>query len=165
MKQMKKILKDKKVLLLLIVLFLIIIGIIFIFINDNTKVDNNVSFKNLDKKEIKIEKVKNGYEFEKEIVVSNTTNKDVIYDLVWVDVDNEFKTQSDLLYSISSTGDGAVKVGTSQVPVVDSPIMTKIKLKKGLVHTYKLKIWYDKSKNSKDNDLSKFTGYVAAKMK
>ena len=159
-KQIKRLITNKKVLSLLGVLLIIIIGVTITLISIKPRKETTVN--NDIKEKIEIEKVEDGSSFERKIVVSNTSGKDITYDLVWNNVTNEFKTQSDLLYSISNTGHGAVTIGTSQVPVVDSQIMTKIKLAKDRVHTYTLKVWYDKSKNSKDTDASNFKGYVVA---
>ena len=107
-------------------------------------------------------KIEAGYNLEKELVVSNPSDKNITYDLVWTNVDNKFKTQSDLLYSISGEGKGATSIGTSQVPVASFSILEDIKLPSLETHKYTLRIWYDKSKNSKDTDFSKFEGRIKA---
>lgn len=150
---------NKRLSLSVFVLFIIIVGLIIVFFGFGDGFDVNIDVK----EGIEISDVDDGYILEKDIVVSNDGGRDAVYDLVWVDVTNSFKTQSDLLYSISGLGDGSIEVGTSQVPVADSPIIKDIKLEKGQVHKYKLKIWYDKSSKSKDSDVSNFKGYVVAK--
>ena len=45
--------------------------------------------------------------------VTNKSDKEQVYNLVWKDVKNTFKTQSDLLYTIKGSGDGAFELGNS----------------------------------------------------
>ena len=61
---------------------------------------------------------------------------------------------------VSGEGEGASELGTSQIPVADSPIFTSVKIGKGKTHTYVVKVWYDKSNKNTNEDNSKFTGDV-----
>ena len=159
-------LKEKnKVLLYIAVIvaaLILIIGGVTLFLNftDGGKVKNDVNVNYQDGKNISVEKVKDDYVYNKKIVVENNTNKEKTYSLRWENVSNNFNVQSDLLYSISGEGEGASELGTSQIPVADSPIFTAVKIGKGKTHTYVVKVWYDKSNKNTNEDNSKFTGDV-----
>ena len=149
-------LKEKNKMLLYIAVIvaalILIIGGVTLFLNftDGGKVKNDVNVNYLVGKNISVEKVKDDYVYNKKIVVENNTNKEKTYSLRWENVSNNFNVQSDLLYSISGEGEGASELGTSQIPVADSPIFTAVKIGKGKTLPYVVKLWYDKS-NKKTN--------------
>ena len=162
-----KVLKNKKIILVFAFIIIVFIGfgIYKISFKSNPKRINESEKTNKSSEiseEVSIKKIEDGYNLEKELVVSNPSDKNITYDLVWTNVDNKFKTQSDLLYSISGEGKGATSIGTSQVPVASFSILEDIKLPSLETHKYTLRIWYDKSKNSKDTDFSKFEGRIKA---
>lgn len=156
-------LRSKKILYIAIgvAAVILIIGGITLFLGlggNKSKKQINVNYE--DGKNISVEKVENDYVYNKKVVVENNTNKEMTYNLKWVNVSNSFNVQSDLLYSIEGEGEGASQLGTSQIPVADSPIFTAVKIEKGQTHTYTIKVWYDKSDEKNNESKSKFTGDV-----
>lgn len=155
-------LKNKKILYIAVgvaALILIIGGItLFLGLSSNKNKELNVNYE--DGKNILVEKVEDDFVYNKKVVVKNNTNDEKTYNLKWVNVSNSFNVQSDLLYSIEGEGEGASELGTSQIPVADSPIFTAVKIEKGQTHTYTIKVWYDKSDKKNDESKSKFTGDV-----
>lgn len=123
-------------------------------VEENNKLD--VDFTNGNT--IVVEKVKDGYKETKKIVVENKTKEEKVYNLSWAKASNNLKVQSDLLYSISSTGNNAGTLGTSQIPVAASPIFKSVRIAAGEKHTYELKVWYKKSNKSVDESKNKFSG-------
>ena len=159
--------KNKQLLVIAIcvaVVILIIGGITLILgLKNETKSDNGLKITYNDGEQIEVKSIEDGWESTKKITVSNKSGKTLKYDLVWNKATNTFKTQSDLLYSISSTGDGASELGTSQIPVAASPIFNDVSIDDGITHTYTVKIWYDKSNKDSNEKDSEFKGTLKIK--
>lgn len=156
--------KKKIIITAIIITLLAVLGIIFLTTNDKKESapkELNVSYN--DTNNIVVKGVKDGWTTVKEIEIENITNHEITYDLVWKDLVNTYKKQSDLLYEIESTGDGTIKLETSQLPVVSSNIFTSIKIKGNEKHFYKVKVWYEKTGEKEEN--SEFNGSLEVKVK
>lgn len=155
--------KNNKIMLIgsLVILVLLIVGIISLIGAGTSGENKNLKVKYEKGNEINVKEVKSGYVDTKEFSVTNKSDKEQVYNLVWKDVKNTFKTQSDLLYTIKGSGDGAFELGTSQIPVADAPVFQEVKIAAGVTHTYKFRITYDKSSASKGEDGSTYTGKLA----
>lgn len=155
--------KNNKIMLIgsLVVLILLVIGIISLIGAGTSGENKDLKIKFEKGSEINVKEVKSGYVDTKEFTVTNKSDEEQVYNLVWKDVKNTFKTQSDLLYTIKGNGDGAFELGISQIPVADAPVFQDVKIPAGVTHTYKFRITYDKSKASKGEDGSTYTGKLA----
>ena len=102
--------KNNKIMLIgsLVILVLLIVGIISLIGAGTSGENKNLKVKYEKGNEINVKEVKSGYVDTKEFSVTNKSDKEQVYNLVWKDVKNTFKTQSDLLYTIKGSGDGAL---------------------------------------------------------
>ena len=140
--------EKNKLLVLVLIIILLLSGAFLMFSNSSLNKGDDSIIINKDKQKLT-----------REIEITNDEDKEILYDLKWTDVTNNFRTQSDLLYSITSS-DGKVVVTDSQVPIADSPVMINVSLPKGTTHKYVLKVWYKKSKDSKDDGSGNFKGRI-----
>ena len=172
---MKKVLDNKKVLIIFGVIILLI-GLFLcylLFFKDDKDVVNNLKVTYARGSNVELED--GDFPFEKEITVENTTDDPITYSLEWNHVNNTFKDQNKLLYTIEGSGEYAADLGKSQIPVVGYKVYNSVVIMGHKTHTYKIKITYDgndkdglfegtlyinseapkKSKKVKDKDLLK----------
>ena len=150
--------KKKKIILLSIIVLIIIFIIVILTISNIKPPSIKVEYENGEVINIPN---KNGNTLTKRITITNETDQVLYYNLNWENVKNTFKTQSNLLYSIEKQASSYREVGTSQVPIVSSPVFSQIRIKSKDVHVYKLKIWYQNSFEELESSKSKFTGVLA----
>lgn len=152
---MKRLLKNKRKLIVLGIVLLILITVpLFLFINkDKKEVINDL--KVIYYEGDVIEFLSNDEEIIKEITIKNTSKDLKTYSLIWDDVSNDFEEQSKLLYTIKATGKTAAELQLSQVPIADAKVFNSVAILSGQTHTYEIKITY----NGQDKN-KKFTGKI-----
>lgn len=140
---MKRILKNKKVLIIGIVVILLI-GLLLcylFFLKDDKDVVNNLKVKYYGGDTVKVDS--GDLPFEKKITVENTTDDPITYSLEWNHVKNTFKDQNKLLYTIEGTGEYAADLGKSQVPVTGYQVYHSVVIMGHKTQTYTVKMTYD----------------------
>ena len=112
--------------------------------------------------EIKLDKAVPGDSETKTFTVENTSEVATGYKLGWEDVTNDFVTQSDLVYSISSSSDGATSVSETTCPSADGDISgATTTIAAGATHTYSMKVEFKETgSNQNSNQGKKFAGKI-----
>ncbi|MBR4178375.1 MAG: hypothetical protein IKR57_03395 [Bacilli bacterium] len=116
--------------------------------NDNTDVIYN------DTSNVSLVNAYTGDEIIKTFTVENTSDYLIYYDILLEDVVNNFENKDDLVYELSSDNNGAIRNETI-LPSSDTYIASKIKLPKGVKHSYQLKITFLKTNNDQSNNMNK----------
>lgn len=142
----------KKIKKLLIGISLITILAIVLFLIQNSKKEENslkINYENGSK--IEISSIKDNYKINKKITIENPSDKTISYSLKWTNITNTFINQSNLLYKIKNNKTSYREIEIAQLPVTESPIFSKIRIKPHTTHIYTISIWYnDKSKITKE---------------
>lgn len=156
--------KKKKTLTIVIIILAILLlgaGIFFLIYNkDDRTTEKEITIKYVNGDTIKIENQEKEFTEEKEIIITNNNKEFATYSLSWTKVENTFKDQSNLLYTIEGEGENSASLGKSQVPIAASTIFNSVVIKSGETHKYKIKVTY---KNGQENK-SKFIGTLKAKV-
>lgn len=155
--------KNKKLTITIIILAIILlgVGIFFLMYNkDDRETEKEITIKYVNGDTIKIENQKKEFTEEKEIIITNNNKEFATYSINWTKVENTFKDQSNLTYTIEGEGETAASLGKSQVPVAASTIFNSVVIKSGETHKYKIKVTY---KNGEENK-SKFIGTLKVKI-
>ncbi len=99
-------------------------------------------------------------------ISSDTTSTEgVAYEIKWVEVNNQFKTQSDLVYTLSGTGDDSegtlVSVTNKQAPSSATETIGNGKIMPGETHSYTLTMIFREtgSEQNSNQDVS-FSGKI-----
>lgn len=151
-------LKSNKVLLIMIALVLMFFVIhIFVPKNYNSYVNGDedviVKEKNLaiihkNGKYIQIDNFRHSFKATKKIIVENTGNRTVFYDVILRGVTNKVRNKSGFTYRIIST-DGTKKVKEGKVPAKSSRLFYKEIIKPKSKKVYIIKFNYKRGKTSK----------------
>ena len=156
--------KKKKTLTIVIIILAILLlgaGIFFLIYNkDDRTTEKEITIKYVNGDTIKIENQEKEFTEETEIIITNNNKEFATYSLSWTKVENTFKDQSNLLYTIEGEGENSASLGKSQVPIAASTIFNSVVIKSGETHKYKIKVTY---KNGQENK-SKFIGTLKAKV-
>ncbi len=151
--------KNKKIILASIIIIIVLITCSFTLYNKTSKQDQiKVNYEN--GKNIEITNIKDNYNISKKITIENISNKDIYYSISWNNISNTFINQSNLLYEINKQAKSYMEVGTSQLPVVSSPIFPKVKIKANTTHIYILKIKYKDNSDIVKESNSVFKGNI-----
>ena len=165
---------SKKYLFLTVTILLVVIGVslayfgITIIGNDTAKgnkvVTGNLELTYTDTTEISLENAFPGDSFEKTISVKNTGTKEVNYNLVWTELNNEITNNELVIEAIckrlnsSGTEDGTCE-SISQTPVSSNTIKKNISIEPNITHEYTVKvIFIDTGKLQDYNKNKSFTG-------
>lgn len=159
----KKQTKNKKLTITIIILAIILlgVGIFFLMYNkDDRETEKEITIKYVNGDTIKIENQKKEFTEEKEIIITNNNKEFATYSINWAKVENTFKDQSNLTYTIEGEGETAASLGKSQVPVAASTIFNSVVIKSGETHKYKIKVTYKNGQETKN----KFIGTLKVKI-
>ena len=148
---------SKKYLFLIVIILLVVIGVslayfgITIIGNDTAKgnkvVTGNLELTFTDTNEISLENAFPGDSFTKTISVKNTGTKEVSYNLVWTELNNEI-TNNELIIeatckSLNSSGtEGGTCEVISQTPVGNNIIKKNISIEPNVTHEYTIKVTF-----------------------
>lgn len=168
MMEMNKNIENTKVkyfIIIGLVIVLLIVCLFFIF-NKKTPINTNVDKNTLDikyekGKEIELSNLKRGTVYTNNIVVSNKSDKDLKYEINWVDVSNTFVGQNKLLYKLDTHDPFAAYIGDSQIPISDFNLKEEVDIFKGDTHTYNFSIKFDGDEQKEKNN--KFKGILEFK--
>ena len=148
---MKEKIKNNKIVCIIGILVFVglLVLLIFIIFNDS-KTDLKVNYN--DGKEISQKNFTKKFEIKKEFVVTNKTDKEKKYDIVWKNTTNTLKEQNKFLYKIDCEGPNCQTLGESQVPVTDAPVITDITIKPNQKQKYTAIFYYKGSEKNVDFD-------------
>ena len=147
--------KDKKKILIFLGIVILIALVIFVVYylskNSDSNVNNGLDIKYSDGELFVFEDLKKGSVYEKEIVVTNTSDALKTYSLCWTLADSNLKNGIDLTYEIIGVGDRAPSLTKSQLPNVKSTIFKQVAILGNKTHTYKIKITNNASEKASFN--------------
>lgn len=154
---------NKKLTIAIIIIVALLLGAGAFFLTckkDTKETQKEISIKYVNGDTIKIENQKKEFTEEKEIIITNNNKEFATYSLNWTKVENTFKDQSNLLYTIEGEGENSASLGKSQVPIAASTIFNSVVIKSGETHKYKIKVTYTNGQENK----SKFIGTLKVKV-
>ncbi len=152
----EKLKNNKKVVALLVAAIVVVVVIILVLCCSGNSFSNSsegLKVTYSDEKVIKYNKFAKNFKKTRTITIENTSDKPVVYDLRWFNVQNTLSKQDKFTYEVTCKGDNCQTSGKSPMPASDFPIFINATLegKKKLVYTISMKF-----KGSEKN--VKFTG-------
>jgi len=174
---MKKMLNNKKVLILVIIIALLFViacmGIVFSWYQSaeketkttNTLDTQNKNLKRLGKTDIHYSALTPGWTDTKVFAISNTGTESITYALEWKDISNNFIRPTDLVLSLTSTNNGGV-VTEQIIPTTGKNIniISDITIGMGVTQEYVVTFAYKKvdGEDQSIDSKSSFTGMINA---
>lgn len=153
--------KNKKIKILLIEISLItIIAIVLLLIQNSKKEENPLKVNYENGSKIEISSIKDNYKTTKKITIENLSDKTISYSLKWTNITNTFINQSNLLYKVKNNKTSYREIEIAQLPVTESPIFPKVRIKPNTTHIYTISIWYNDKNKINEETKSTFKGNI-----
>ena len=149
----EKVKENKKIAIIAAIIVMVIIVILILLGGHKDNSVDSLKTTYSDGKTITYSKLTKKFKDTRKITIKNTSNKPIIYDLRWFNVQNTLTKQDDLLYEISCKGDGCQSITSSVLPTSDFPLFVNIKLDANKKHVYTISLRYKGSEKK-----AKFTG-------
>lgn len=151
----------KKIKILLIGISLItIIAIVLLLIQNSKKEANPLKINYENGNKIGISNIKDNYKQNKKITIENLSDKTIFYSIKWTNVTNTFINQSNFLYKVKNKKTSYREIEIAQLPVTESPIFSKIRIKPHTTHIYTISIWYNDKTKINEETKSIFKGNI-----
>jgi len=151
----------KKIKILLIGISLItIIAIVLLLIQNSKKEANPLKINYENGNKIGISSIKDNYKINKKITIENLSDKTIFYSIKWTNVTNTFINQSNFLYKVKNNKTSYREIEIAQLPVTESPIFSKIRIKPHTTHIYTISIWYNDKTKINEETKSIFKGNI-----
>ena len=119
-----------------------------------TTFDKTMQIKYVDTSNVSLVNAYTGSTFTKTFTVQNTGETVVYYDLIFDNLVNNFSNPDDLVYTLTSTNNGAV-FNEKTMPHSNNIIASNIEIMPGVIQEYQMLITFKKTNKDQSNNMNK----------
>lgn len=131
--------------------------------NEINSIFGNLEITFTDTSNVSLVNAYTGDSITKTFTVENTGDLPLFYDIYFKEVVNNFADPEDLVYSISSTNNGAYSTGTMVPTTNDNRIARAVSIAPGIVHSYTMTITFLRTDDDQSDNANKtFSAKISA---